>query len=674
METTVDTFDAYPLTMQFLYDAIAQNGSGINKHNRYSYNGFRMSWDSARSFNFFPKVGLPGDTSYYVGSPGKHILRYSDGTIEIMGGISGLTIGNDYATISGSDGVYLSEIKAAGTTAIVRSYNPISLVSAAIQTDYDSVAISAPKINIGPLPSVSDTSTYKPIVQDLATKRMAVLNRWPGGAGGGGGDVSSVFGRTGIVVAANGDYTWAQINKSSSSLADITTRNWSDLQNKPTTLATIGITDAQPLDGDLTSISAISSNGIPKRTGANTWSIATAGTDYSPAINTTDHLLNLTPATGAINMRKSITALTSGTSISVDMDNGPNYSLSLAHNAAITISDEQAGDWFQLWVTQTAGSNTLTIEGQAINIRTAASSATWVGGSYNGSVWIFATDGALPITQGGTGLTSLGTANQLIRVNSGATALEYFTPSYLTGNQSISFAPTGDVTGSTSGTTSLAPSLTIGNGVVTYTKMQNVSATSRIMGRITAGSGSMEELTGAQATTLLSPYAGSSKGLVPAGTGSLTRFLREDGSWADPLANANVGQYTPTLTWVNGGNTATAAGFTYSASGDAVKIVKISGRINVNSATDATNNLWQIRVSLPSGLTEAFGTVNSVTGVISVSLTNSSYVPNIDAAQLTNGFCTADITNNEILLNFREPTTDGYFSLWIECTYTITND
>jgi hypothetical protein len=41
--------------------------------------------------------------------------------------------------------------------------------------------------------------------------------------------------------------------------------------------------------------------------------------------------------------------------------------------------------------------------------------------------------GQLAVSRGGTGLGTLGTANQLIRVNAGATALEYFTPSYLTG-------------------------------------------------------------------------------------------------------------------------------------------------------------------------------------------------------------------------------------------------
>lgn len=40
--------------------------------------------------------------------------------------------------------------------------------------------------------------------------------------------------------------------------------------------------------------------------------------------------------------------------------------------------------------------------------------------------------GTLGISKGGTGLTALGTALQLIRVNAGATALEYFTPNYLT--------------------------------------------------------------------------------------------------------------------------------------------------------------------------------------------------------------------------------------------------
>lgn len=87
---------------------------------------------------------------------------------------------------------------------------------------------------------------------------------------------------------------------------------------------------------------------------------------------------------------------------------------------------------------------------------------------------------AIPISYGGTALTSLGTANQLLRVNAAGTALEYFTPSFLTSNQSITFSATGDVTGSASGATSISPSLTIGNSVITLAKMANVPANSII--------------------------------------------------------------------------------------------------------------------------------------------------------------------------------------------------
>lgn len=46
--------------------------------------------------------------------------------------------------------------------------------------------------------------------------------------------VPTVFGRTGNVIAAPNDYTWAQINKAVSSIADITTRNLSDLTQNAT--------------------------------------------------------------------------------------------------------------------------------------------------------------------------------------------------------------------------------------------------------------------------------------------------------------------------------------------------------------------------------------------------------------------------------------------------------
>lgn len=66
-----------------------------------------------------------------------------------------------------------------------------------------------------------------------------------------------------------------------------------------------------------------------------------------------------------------------------------------------------------------------------------------------------------------------------------------------TGDQTITL--TGNVTGS--GTGSFAT--TIANDAVTYAKMQNVSAQYRVLGRITAAAGDVEELTGENLVTVL---------------------------------------------------------------------------------------------------------------------------------------------------------------------------
>jgi hypothetical protein len=73
------------------------------------------------------------------------------------------------------------------------------------------------------------------------------------------------------------------------------------------------------------------------------------------------------------------------------------------------------------------------------------------------------------------------------------------------------------------------------NDLITYAKIQNVSATSRILGRVTAGAGDIEELTVAQVQTLLGyldgaltagrvPYASDANTLIDSGS------LRFDGT------------------------------------------------------------------------------------------------------------------------------------------------
>ena len=157
--------------------------------------------------------------------------------------------------------------------------------------------------------------------------------------------------------------------------------------------------------------------------------------------------------------------------------------------------------------------------------------------------------GTLPVGNGGTGVTtSTGSGNNVLSTSptlvtpalgtptaltlTNATGLPFSTG--LTGVLQSSQMPafTGDVTNS-------GLALTIANDAVTYAKMQNVSATSRFLGRITAGAGDTEELTGTQATTLLDAFTTSLKGLAPASGGGTSNFLRADGTWAAPAGGGS---------------------------------------------------------------------------------------------------------------------------------------
>lgn len=74
-----------------------------------------------------------------------------------------------------------------------------------------------------------------------------------------------------------------------------------------------------------------------------------------------------------------------------------------------------------------------------------------------------------------------------------------------------------------------------GDGPVTSVASEDETMpTERIQGRVTAGTGPVENLTGAQATTLLSIFTDFLKGLVPPSGGGTTTFLRADGSWVTP--------------------------------------------------------------------------------------------------------------------------------------------
>ncbi len=99
-------------------------------------------------------------------------------------------------------------------------------------------------------------------------------------------------------------------------------------------------------------------------------------------------------------------------------------------------------------------------------------------------------------------------------------------------------ALTGSVTAAAGdGVTALAANAVtttnIAAGNVTNAKLANV-ATATIKGRVTAGTGSPEDLTGTQCTTLLDVFTSALKGLAPASGGGTTNYLRADGTWNAP--------------------------------------------------------------------------------------------------------------------------------------------
>lgn len=190
---------------------------------------------------------------------------------------------------------------------------------------------------------------------------------------------------------------------------------------------------------------------------------------------------------------------------------------------------------------------------------------------------------------------SVGTAGQVLTSN-GAGAASWSTILGVTDGDK------GDITVSSTGTV-----WTVDNNAITYAKIQDVSATSRILGRITAGAGDIEELTGTQATTLLDTFTSALKGLAPASGGGTTNFLRADGSWAAP-PNINSAANNE-ITKSNGTNIVGTGLFT-SATG----VITLTGNFTVTATGDST-----INSQFGLGVHRTDATNNAVTTALTIS-------------------------------------------------------
>jgi microcystin-dependent protein len=120
------------------------------------------------------------------------------------------------------------------------------------------------------------------------------------------------------------------------------------------------------------------------------------------------------------------------------------------------------------------------------------------------------------------------------------------------GADTLSVVATGTFTGNQTfnGTATFTSTVTVPDASFTNAKLATV-ATATIKGRVTAGTGAVEDLTGAQATTLLSAVVGDSgsggtKGLVPApaaGDAAAARFLSAAGTFTAAVPVGSVTMY-----------------------------------------------------------------------------------------------------------------------------------
>lgn len=180
-----------------------------------------------------------------------------------------------------------------------------------------------------------------------------------------------------------------------------------------------------------------------------------------------------------------------------------------------------------------------------------------------------------------------------------------------------------DITVSGSGAT-----WTIDNDVVTFAKMLNI-ATARILGRTTAGTGDIEELTATQVTAMLNAFSSSLQGLVPASGGGSVNFLRADGTWVAP---SNYGPLVFTMP----GALTTGAGTKRLYVGRSLSIANVT--VGVNTAPTGAS----IIVDVNKNGTTIFTTQGNRPTIAASGFSDVSSVP--DVTSLASGdYITVDI-------------------------------
>jgi hypothetical protein len=442
------------------------------------------------------------------------------------------------------------------------------------------------------------------------------------------------------------DGTVAQVN---AMLNSTIAPAFANVTSKPTTLSGYGITDAQPLDTDLTALAANAGTGLWAVTGSGTGSVRTLTAPAAGMTITNPAGIAGNPTIVLANDLNAIEGL-AGTGIAVRTGSDTWAQRTLTGTAAeitVTNGDGVAGNptvSIPTAVTLTGktltggtfASPTLTTPSLGVATATSINGATITSGTLNGSVTGTNTGDQTitltgDVTGSGTGsfaatipagtvtLTKMATlaANSILGNNTGSAA----TPIALTTAQTktlLAISLSSDVTGTlqaaqfpaqTGDVTNTAGSLAnvISAGAVTLAKMATLAANS-LIGNNTGSSATPLALTVAQVTAFLALFSSTLQGLVPASGGGTANYLRADGSWSTPPGTGGILSGSTTVAFTDG-DTARRFTVTDAAISSSNKVI---GTVRRPDSTDDTAD---------KGYLYTFNIVKQGTGTMDVFVT-----------------------------------------------------
>lgn len=189
----------------------------------------------------------------------------------------------------------------------------------------------------------------------------------------------------------------------------------------------------------------------------------------------------------------------------------------------------------------------------------------------------------------------------------------------------VSDGDKGDITVTGSGTT-----WTIDNNVVTYAKMQDVSATDKVLGRSTAGAGDVEEITCTSAGRALLDDASASDQRTTLGLGSLAT---QSGTFSGTSSGTNTGDQNIFQTIAVAGQSDVVADSTSDT-------LTLAAGSNVTITTNAGTDTITIA---SSGGSISDGDKGDIT------VSSSGAVWTIDSGVITSGTYTPTLTNEQLI-------------------------